>query len=906
MSPDPHRPAPGVDIVRRTNPRKWRYIYFLLAAFDVVTVSAGVYLNHRIMGIYVRSVEVNRVWAERVTAYSHLGELAGDVDAPGNDVFDTHDVQKELDRMRVAVEAFDRDLEEQREELRATLDPTAAAPLLSLLNAIAVAKTQMTEEATRIFDHFLNNRPDLAGQRMATMDHKYASLNEALLELRRAVGVIQQKNFTEQTAAAAELQGYERFIAMSIIFMVLGATFYGHKVARQMQSDADERERNFYALEAAEMRTRSILDTAAEGIVSFDEQGRIESFNRAADQLFGLEAGRAVGRDIRLLIPAMADCLAERGAQAPAEAPARLEPVGVRADGTQFPIEFSVNTVGPGRTGTLTAIVRDIGDRRRAEEALGVAAAAQAANRAKSQFLANMSHEIRTPMSGVLGMAEMLLDTDLTPTQRRFAESVHRSGESLLKIIDGILDFSKIEAGKIELEHVEFQPRELVEEVMQLLQEAADKKGLQLACRIAADVPARLCGAPLRLRQVLINLVGNAVKFTDRGRVAIAVTASDAVADRAAGAAPPDAATRLHVSVEDTGIGIDAAVQRRLFRAFEQADGSTTRAYGGTGLGLAISRELIETMGGEIGVRSTLGQGSEFWFAVRLERPPEPGLADAAGARRRDGATRFDGVRVLLAEDNPINEDVAVTMLESLGCSVRVVDTGVKALAALEHGEFDIVLMDRQMPGMDGFDATAEIRARRLLRPRQPAGGGEPVRLPIVGLTASALKGDREMCIAAGMDDYLSKPFRRDQLRGVLEQWVLDDRSAPLDKSARVDAPAPATFDRAALDQMCVSQRSASRLMAGLIDHYVVDAVKLIDALARACDAADAAALAHTAHLLRVGSEFVGAHRLAAMCADLERSSADGDARGLSSRVASIRQEYDAVYRAMQGVRAAV
>ena len=251
MSADPHRPAPGVDSVRRTKSPKWRYVYFLLAAFDVVTVSAGVYLNHRIMGIYLRSVEVNRIWAERVTAYSHLGELAGDVDAPGNDVFDTRDVQKELERMRVAVIAFDRDLERQREELKANLDPAAAAPLQSLLDAIAVANTQMTEEATRIFDHFLNGRPDLAGQRMATMDHKYASLNEALLELRRAVGAIQQKNFTEQTAAAAELQGYERAIAGSIIFMVLGATFYGHKIARQMQSDADERERNFYALEAA-------------------------------------------------------------------------------------------------------------------------------------------------------------------------------------------------------------------------------------------------------------------------------------------------------------------------------------------------------------------------------------------------------------------------------------------------------------------------------------------------------------------------------------------------------------------------------------------------------------------------------------------------------------------------------
>jgi two-component system, NtrC family, sensor kinase len=257
----------GVAAVQRTKPPKWRYVYFLLAAFDLVTVSAGLYLNHRIMGIYLQSVEVNRIWAERVAAYSHLGELAGDVDAPGNDVFDTRDVQQEFIKMRTAVNAFDRDLERQRRELQANLDRAEAAPLLALLDAISVAKTQMTEEATRIFDYFLEDRPDLAGERMATMDHKYASLNAALLELRRAVGGIQQKNFTEQIAAAAELQRYEYAIGLSIILMVLGATLYGHKIAQQMQSDADERERHVNALRAAEMRTRSILDTAADGIV---------------------------------------------------------------------------------------------------------------------------------------------------------------------------------------------------------------------------------------------------------------------------------------------------------------------------------------------------------------------------------------------------------------------------------------------------------------------------------------------------------------------------------------------------------------------------------------------------------------------------------------------------------------
>jgi CheY-like chemotaxis protein len=509
-------------------------------------------------------------------------------------------------------------------------------------------------------------------------------------------------------------------------------------------------------------------------------------------------------------------------------------------------------------------------------------------------------------MNGVLGMAEMLLDTELKPAQRHLAETVHRSGETLLEIIDNILDFSKIEAGKVELESIDFNPRELTEEVTRLMADGAEKKGLELICRVAEDVPHALRGAPYRLRQVLTNLVGNAIKFTSRGEVTVEVSRCEAPAnqpaDIASDAPTSDAATMLRFTVADTGIGISESAQERLFQAFAQADSSTTRRYGGTGLGLAISKELVEQMGGQIGLRSTLGQGAEFWFTVRLDPPLAAGPMPAPSADNSHRPSGLSGVRVLLAEDNPINQDVTRTMLKSLGCQVYVVDNGAKALAALRNSQFDIVLMDRQMPEMDGFDATAEIRARRLLRPRQPSGTAEPVRLPIVGLTASALKGDREICIAAGMDDYLAKPFRRDALRLILERWVLDQTAGRVEKVVPKDEAQPSTFDRSALDQMRLNQRSAApRIVAGLIKSYFADAARLIETLGQASERSDAAALAHAAHSLSLGSDFVGARKLARMCGELERAGLAGETLVLEQQIVRIRQEYEAVQLAMEG-----
>jgi signal transduction histidine kinase/DNA-binding response OmpR family regulator len=555
------------------------------------------------------------------------------------------------------------------------------------------------------------------------------------------------------------------------------------------------------------------------------------------------------------------------------------------------------------------------------ERSHALARKAEEASRAKSQFLANMSHEIRTPMNGILGMTELLLDTPLSDTQRRFADTVHRSGEALLGIINDILDFSKIEAGKLELESIDLNIWQLIEDVGELLAEPAHVKGLELVCRIGDGVPEHVRGDPVRLRQIITNLASNAIKFTERGEVVIEVKLMDcqkeghSCAGADCGFRKTDGTnmdgTLLHFSVRDSGIGISTEAQQRLFQPFSQADNSTTRRFGGTGLGLAISRQLVQMMGGEMGLISAEGRGSTFWFAVCL--PPAsgtpqvadkteltglrllmvednptnrlvlehqlsgwgiethvedngmraferiraaaaqghgyelalidgklPGLTGMELAQRiradetvsgmklimltslsHDKSWRAAGIddclskpvrrtdllqaiakatgrsfqastpaasanapkslqgrkpKVLLAEDNAVNQTLALAMLTSYGCEIEVAVNGRQAVEASAERTFDLVLMDCQMPEMDGFEATRHIRARE-------AKTGTSERLPIIALTANAMEGDRGRCIEAGMDDYLSKPFKREQLYAVLGRWLDAARRTQTDEA---------------------------------------------------------------------------------------------------------------------------
>ena len=681
----------------------------------------------------------------------------------------------------------------------------------------------------------------------------------------------------------------------------------------------------------------------------------------------------------------------------------------------------------------LLGISEDITERKQDEEALRKAKeAAEAASVSKSQFLANMSHEIRTPMNGVLGMAELLLATPLTDKQRHLVDSVHRSGTALLSIINSILDFSKVEAGKLELEQVEFELRETIEEAVDLFTDPAERKGLNLTCFLPTEIPDRAVGDPARLRQVLLNLVGNAVKFTKRGEVTVwlHLLAQDA------------RTLTLKCAVTDTGIGIHLQAQAGLFTAFSQADGSTTRQFGGTGLGLAIVKQLVQLMGGKVGIASRPGQGSTFWFTVQLgcaaprdgrpvhdqflrglrvlivddnptnlfvlnahltswgaevlsadsgaaalerltqsahtptpidlamldihmpgmdglmlartikadpairhvdllalssgERHPHDRTIDPLGfvawlqkpirqstlrnclRSYQQGTTAalaaggpqslsppMLGGRVLLVEDNPVNREVATGLLELLGCHVDSAENGRQAFEVSATGAYDLIFMDCQMPVMDGFTATARIRERE----RQT----HATRIPIIALTANAMAGDRDQCLAAGMDDYLSKPFSQDQMREMLSRWLSrtgtspsqrDAGSASSEASPKSSTPrfetkqieSTGVVDYSAWDPIRMLKRPGHPDPLGkLLARYVEDSRKLVDQLRQAVASNDPATLHTVAHRLKSSSATLGAMTVAARCKELEALGRSHQIEGASDHFRHLERDFEAV-----------
>ncbi len=629
-------------------------------------------------------------------------------------------------------------------------------------------------------------------------------------------------------------------------YLLIGTDNTARKLVEEEQKRSDQRLRDqqFY--------TRSLIESNIDALITTDPAGIITDVNKQTEALTGSTRDELIGAPFK-------DCFTDpEGAEAGikrvlGEKSLTDYELTVRSrDGKQTVVSFNATTFYD-RKRTLQGVfaaARDVTERKRVEAELQQAKAdAESASRTKSDFLASMSHEIRTPMNAVMGIADLLAKTALTPEQDKYVQIFRRSGDNLLNLINDILDLSKVEASQLDLEQTGFSLSDHLEKAIEMVAPKAQEKGLTLICEISPGVSNDLVGDPTRLRQVLLNLLGNAIKFTAEGEVSLKV-------DRDTDSTAP---TALRFSVADTGIGIASDKLGRVFERFTQADSSTTRRFGGSGLGLTISKRLVELMGGQIGVTSTPGQGSVFAFSVPFEVWTAANRPVSAPVGHGPDAP-LPSLRILMAEDSPDNCTIALAYLEDTPYLIDVAETGLIACEMFKAGHYDLVLMDRQMPVMDGLTATRTIRAWEKSQGRSPT--------PIIALTASALKGDRETCLAAGCTAYLTKPIKQDVLLQAIRDYSV------------IAAPRP---DPAASGPEIASEiaswRPGARL-AALIPRYLDSCREHVITMRDALDRADFQPVTLLGHNMRGSGGGFGFQAISDFGAGLELAAAVSDDAG--------------------------
>lgn len=765
--------GPSVPLGKRT---RWHYIYFLLAGIDILAITASISFSRAITNDFSHSVLANREWVQRQGLYADLADQSERFGEQTRAAIDANTGTLERMRLLASLEQIITQLEAAREDAMAMVTNGQSDELARRLEQTITLSGDVKREAESMFTRLEAGDADQAQKHLVALQHSCSEMTVLLSELNQFARGTQDVRFEQQIAHADSMRGYQSMFAAGILVMVLAVAWYGHKLAHAVHAYVDTAAAQAETLADQEARLRTIFNTCAEGIITIDSQGTIESCNHATLELFQCEESDILGTQLGSLMEHRDD---EESGET--KRPTRLldlrsligtkqELLAIRPDGSEFIVDFAAAEVRFDDHSVITGVLHDITERKQAEVELQKARiAAESATEAKSQFLANMSHEIRTPMTAIIGYSDLLLDPDQPADDRvQCVETIRRNADHLLTLINDILDLSKIEADKMTVEQIECSPCQIVSDVASLMRVRAAEKNIGFFVEYESAIPETIISDPVRVRQILINLVGNSIKFTESGYVKTQIHLDE----------QHEAGPRLHFKVIDTGIGMTDDQRNRLFRPFTQADYSTTRKFGGTGLGLTICKRLVEMLGGSIEVTSVPGLGSSFLFQIPtgslegvklLQSPSEANVeTDTASAGKRSGSRPNEvlAARVLLAEDGLDNRRLISHHLKKAGVEVTTAENGRlavdAAVSAAANGQpFDLIFMDMQMPIMDGYQATARLR-------------DEGYRGPVVALTAHAMSGDREKCLSAGCDEYLTKPIDPPKLYEMIRTFAPD------------------------------------------------------------------------------------------------------------------------------------